>query len=440
MEFDELIKKERELTGMTQSLFAEITNSKYKEYGINLTSKTINTIEHTGTIGDVKLRNVFLYDFYFIDIEREKEILSFAYKFVDYITNRRNAKEKETSFDLKELFSYTRKEELYDFIITRFENQTTGNTLEEQIEKKSIKDRMDEIMPNIADEISLKYVETKYSNTQSGISLNDSAKLVFYIAYYLILLTHKKKDIKEKTIIRKEHFSAPGFKEAIVPFTNEDDFDTKTGKVKGKMIKSINERFSLMDYLFKNESIKYFYNTWEKDIIPLMPIKDTAKNIETDDPYYQLFNDLKKVDLKNIDYENENIRSAFKNIYKTNPFSTKSTLLQCYAMYQYQYPSMTMVKELDAKIKELDAKIKELDAKIKNVRKKKQDDYQLDSPRLEEVVSNIVEELESMYEKYKGEFTLELYSNFYKKQQFLFQLYREYDYMGFLLFKTREKK
>ena len=69
------------------------------------------------------------------------------------------------------------------------------------------------------------------------------------------------------------------------------------------------------------------------------------------------------------------------------------------------------------------------------------EDYQFDSPQIEEKVANIVEELESMYEKHKGEFTLELYSKFYKKQQPLFQIYKELDYMGFLLFsKTKEKK
>ena len=419
MRIEELIKKERELTGMTQSLFTNLLIKRYHSHiedSIKLTPRILNFIENTGTVADSNLRNVFLNDFYFVDIDREERMHSFAYKFADYITN---GKETEEDINVEELFSFTRKEELFLFIIESFQKQTNGSIIEKMMTKNSIEQFIEKELFDISDGISMKYVERPLSNKPSA-SLNDSAKLVFYIVYYQILLAHKKKDTKEKTFITKEDYSTPGFKEVAALFTNEDDFDTKTEKVKGKMIKSINERISLVAYFMENKSIKNFFKTWEEDILPLVPITDIINSTKTN---YQILNDFSKVDLNHIDYEDE----KFKNISQANSFSIKDILLQCYAMYQCQYPSMTMVKELDAKIKNLRAIMRE--------------DYQLDSPQLEEVTSNIVKELESMYEKNKGEFTLELYSNFYKKQQFLFQLYREYDYMGFLLFsKTREKK
>ena len=262
--------------------------------------------------------------------------------------------------------------------------------------------------------------------------MNDSAKLVFYIAYYLILLTHKKKDIKEKKTITKDALSNPDFKEIAAFFTTEDDFDAKTEKVKGKIFKSISERISLIVFFMDNKSIKHFCKTYKEDVLSLLPTKDLINSIdqieEENNTYFQLLKDFNNIDLENIDLEDINLNDAnlhhiLKSISPTYPFSIKDILLQCYAMYQCQYPSMTMVKELDAKIKNLRAIMRE--------------DYQLDSPQVEEKVSNIVEELESMYKKHKGEFTLELYSKFYKKQQHLFQIYRELDYMGFLLYRKK---
>lgn len=428
MRIEELIKKERELTEMTQSLFTNLLIKRHCsqiEDKIKLTPRILNFIENTGTVADSNLRNVFLNDFYFVDIDREERMHSFAYEFADYITN---GKKTEEDINVKELFSFTRKEELFLFIIESFQKQTNGKIIGKMMTKNSIAQFIEKELSAISDEISMKYVESPSSNKLLA-SLNDSAKLVFYIVYYQILLAHKKKDTKEKTFITKDDFSTPGFKEAIAPFTNENDFDTKTEKVKGKMIKSINERISLAAYFLENKSIKDFFKTWEKDIIQFMPIKDLVNNIdqiETNDTYSQLLKDFEKVNLKDINYEDKNLRLIFERTSQIYSFSIKNILLQCYAMYQCQYPSMTMVKELSTKIKDLRTMMRE--------------DYQFDSPQLKDVTSNIVEELESMYEKHKGEFTLELYSNFYKKQQFLFQLYKEYDYMGFLLFKTREKK
>ena len=429
MRIEELIKKERELTGIKQSLFTNLLIKRHYsqiENKIKLTPRILNFIENTGTVADNNLRNVFLNDFYFIDIEREERMHSFAYKFADYITN---GKEAEKDINVKELFSFTRKEELFLFIIESFQKKTNGSILSEMVTKYSIQQFIEKELSDISDEISMKYVESPSSNKPS-VSLNDSAKLVFYIVYYQILLAHEKKDTKEKTFITKDDFSSPDFKEIVALFTNEDDFDAKTEKVKGKMIKNINERISLATYFMENKSIKDFFKTWKEDIIQLMPIKDIINNIdqiETNNAYSQLLKDFEKVNLKDIDYENKNLRAIFERISQINSFSIKDILLQCYAMYQCQYPSMTMVKELDVKIKNLRAIMRE--------------DYQFDSPQIEEKVANIVEELESMYEKHKGEFTLELYSKFYKKQQPLFQIYKELDYMGFLLFsKTKEKK
>ena len=428
MRIEELIKKERELTRMTQSLFTNLLIKRCHsqiEDKIKLTPRILNFIENTGTVADSNLRNVFLNDFYFVDIDREKRMHSFAYEFADCITNR---KKTEEDINVKELFSFTRKEELFLFIIDSFQKQTNGDLIGKMITKNSIERYIEKELSDISDEISMKYVENPSSNKPS-VSLNDSAKLVFYIVYYQILLAHEKKDTKEKTFIPKDYLSNPDFKKIVALFTNEDDFDAKTEKVKGKMIKNINERISLAIFFRENKSIKDFLKTWKEDIIQLMPIKDIIHNtdqIETNYTYYQILKDFEKVNLKDIDYEDKNLHSIFERISQINSFSIKDILLLCYATYQCQYPSMTMVKELDAQIKNLRAIMRE--------------DYQLDSPQVEEKVSNIVEELESMYEKHKGEFTLELYSNFYKKQQFLFQLYNEYDYMGFLLFKTREKK
>ena len=65
MELKDLIKAERELTGVTQEGFAKWMNEKYKDYQLpQLTQRMINIIESSGTISDSNLRNIFLNDFY----------------------------------------------------------------------------------------------------------------------------------------------------------------------------------------------------------------------------------------------------------------------------------------------------------------------------------------------------------------------------------------
>ena len=425
MEFDELIKTERELTGVTQSLFSENTNKKYGMYGVNLTPRMINTIEHSGSIFDEKLRNVFLNHFYFIDIEREKQLLSFAYMFADYTTNKkRTGNKKGTSseivVDVKELFSFTRKEELFLFIIDSIEERSNGNILEKMVTKESIQKYIEEDLADISDEISLKYVNITNSNGWQGLVLNDSAKLVFYIAYYQLLLSHKKKNEKDKILIKGNDCLDPEVKEAIAPFTNEDDFDEKTGKVKGKILKSINKRISLFMYIFENGGISDSLSNWQ-DVKELLP-----DDVDIPD-FSQLCEEIKKIDFENIDYNDKTSRWVIEQISELGLFSIKDILLQCYSLYQYQYPSMKLVEDLNKKIKDL--KISE-----------RTDDARHEFSALESVVSDIVKKLRSMYEENKGKFTLEQFGEFLTNQRFLFQLYRKYEYAEFLLFKNMRKK
>lgn len=419
MEFDELIRTERELTGVTQSLFAENTNKKYGMYGINLTPRMINTIEHSGSIFDEKLRNVFLNHFYFIDIEREKQLLSFAYMFADYTTNKKRTDNKkdaslENVVDVKKLFSFTRKEELFPFIIDSIEERPTGNILEKMVTKESIQKYIEEDLADISDEINLKYVNVTNSNGWLGLILNDSAKLVFYIAYYQLLLSHKKKDEKDKILIKGNDCLDPDFKEVIAPFINKDDFDEKTGKVKGKILKSINKRISLFMHIFENEGVSSSLLNW-KDVVELLPTND----IEIPDfsSLCEEIKKIKKINFKNIDYNDETSRRIIKQISELGLFSIKDILLQCYALYQYQYPSMKLVEDLNKKIKVCE----ELD----NSR------YQFSA--LKSKALEIVKSLKLMYEENRGKFTLELFGQFLKKQQLLFQLYRKYEYIVFNL-------
>lgn len=218
MEINELIKKYREFTGITQGiLINEIKNTS----GINLSLGTINGIEHTGSIADKNLDAYFVNRFYLNDIQADKEITDCTYKIA------LSCVEKDIQIDIEKLFSFTRLEELALFII-QLGIECNNSYLN-----------------NLSDFIEV----CEGDNKIFPICLNKTAKYIYYIVYWYILLSHK-----EKTILKRENFSNDELCQIAEVFGYKE-YATTSGQARGKINKSINKRLSLLQNIISIDII-----------------------------------------------------------------------------------------------------------------------------------------------------------------------------------------
>ena len=444
MEFKDLIKMERELTGTTQEALAERLNEKYHT---SITPRIINTIESKGVIADANLRNVLLEDFYMLDIEREGKILTFAYNLADYITDRK------VKIDLRKLFSFTCKDELIQYIDSLFQeskkDKKNGSFLLDVIED-SIRDRLNEFirteLDDISDEIEVVFM---FSSNIHDTKLNDSAKLVLYIAYYYILLREKKKSKKEKNLISKDDFDKPGFKEIFYlcyPKGDIDklDIDKLSETSKGRVITYINNRIScLCSIVFGGEDkkdkdfVKFFLEILT-DFVDIFPqkiegipeneVKEILGNLYR---AKTLLESVLNVDFKRIDYENESFKLIVEAASKSNvqnSFSAKDMLNFYYSIYQAQTPSIVMVNKISEQL--IEKKYFSLD-KLKNTAEQSIEKEDQGSNKLKETAEQLVKDLNEKYEKYKGNFTEDQFYEFVYQQKYLFQLYKKHNTLHF---------
>ena len=431
MELKDLIKVERELTGVTQEGFAKWMNEKYKDYQLpQLTQRMINIIESSGTISDSNLRNIFLNDFYFVNIENEKKIHSLAYGFANILAdlnvfadskvfaNREELKilKKQVEINVKELFSFTCKEELIQYIEGKekkvkelFNSIANSPFLKKKQEKdiKFIKAVIKELYYS-SDEVSIQF-------SSDNLNLNDTAKWIFYIVYYYLLLANKKGD--KKDYIKKSDEQQVGFKEVFNLFYPTDDYDKVSEKVKGKIITYINNRASLFISIFKSDAMSFFFDSFIgiKEIIPSDgEYEELLRVIERMEVLQRVVGLFKDIDLsKNKNYESDSVYELFEYVSKLsidpNLYSIKDFILQCYSCFHLQMlPSKYMIDYLIDRIKE------------KNYFK---------SEELERIVESINSDLQLKYENNKGNFTKSLFDDFFEKQRKLFLLYKKYNYM-----------
>ena len=431
MELKDLIKAERELTGVTQEGFAKWMNEKYKDYQLpQLTQRMINIIESSGTISDSNLRNIFLNDFYFVNIENEKKIHSLAYGFANILAdlnvfadskvfaNREELKilKKQVEINVKELFSFTCKEELIQYIEGKekkvkelFNSIANSPFLKKKQEKdiKFIKAVIKELYYS-SDEVSIQF-------SSDNLNLNDTAKWIFYIVYYYLLLANKKGD--KKDYIKKSDEQQVGFKEVFNLFYPTDDYDKVSEKVKGKIITYINNRASLFISIFKSDAMSFFFDSFIgiKEIIPSDgEYEELLRVIERMEVLQRVVGLFKDIDLsKNKNYKSDSVYELFEYVSKLsidpNLYSIKDFILQCYSCFHLQMlPSKYMIDYLIDRIKE------------KNY---------FESKELKNIVERINSDLQLKYENNKGNFTKSLFDDFFEKQRKLFLLYKKYNYM-----------
>ena len=171
--------------------------------------------------------------------------------------------------NVKELFSFTCKKELIQYIEGKekkvkelFNSIANSPFLKKKQEKdiKFIKAVIKELYYS-SDEVSIQF-------SSDNLNLNDTAKWIFYIVYYYLLLANKKGD--KKDYIKKSDEQQVGFKEVFNLFYPTDDYDKVSEKVKGKIITYINNRASLFISIFKSDAMSFFFDSFIgiKEIIP----------------------------------------------------------------------------------------------------------------------------------------------------------------------------
>lgn len=398
MELKDLIKAERELTGVTQKGFAEYMNEKYKRNEINLSKRIVNIIESSGTISDPKLRIAFLNDFCFVDVEREERILSNAYEFADIVVGQK------IKIKTKELFSFTCKKELCKYI----ENimQSSSKQL-----KKKVKYLTWEIDEDFSDEVSL-----KPASGLSLVSLNDTAKLIFYIVYYYFLLENKQKEKKEKISIKRSELDKPGAKKVYERFDLTDGVNERE---KGKRFSLINNRISLLESLINDEAMKFLSDVMKK-ATETFPSNCEDEEIKY---MYKVLNDtsniilsFEKTNFEKLNYEDDkdldNVFKYLKEFGISDQITIKLVLLYCYSSFHNTY--LVVSKPV-------------IDNLINRIREKKY----FNSTILESTVENIASDLNKKYDENKGNFTVDLFFEFAKQQKRLYQLYAKYNYIAF---------
>lgn len=451
MEFKDLIKIERELTGMTQEALAERLNVKYHT---SITPRVINIIESKGVIADANLRNVLLDDFYKLNLDKERKILAFAYNLADYLTDRKVPLDPVDN--IVKLFSFTCREELIQYVKDLlmeskkvkkkgdFMLDMMGSSTQDSLEK-NLQNFIKIELDYISDEIEL--ADVSLTDVQD-IKLNDSAKLVFYITYYHFLLSEKKKSKKEKSFISKADIHKPGFEEVFrlyYPNDDIDDIDKLSETLKGKVITNINNRISIAYTLFASKILDFMLNVVQStmDILP-----EDAKNEEYEN-LCDLFDKLKEAILyinsqnkknEKIDYNSENwkllAQCAYQFSLPQNRISIKDMFSMYYMIYQACFPSIIIVNRIFEQLKE--KKYFSSD-KLKNTAEQSIEKEDAGSNKLKETAEQLVKDLNEKYEKYKGNFTGDQFEEFVYQQKYLFQLYKKHNTLHFYFEKLKEK-
>ena len=265
MEINQIILKYRNYTGITQGIFIDEIK---RNSGINISLGTLNGIEHTGSVADKTLESYFLNRFYLNEIDLDKEIIDYSHKIASYCV------ENEKELGIESLFSFTRIEEFALFLEElgeEFINNFIG---------------LHKLPTNI--EVS----EDFYNKNERKIHLNQTAKYIYYIVYWYILLSHKEKKVLEKEKCSSEELCQ------IAEILGYKEYATTSGQSRGKINKSINKRLSLFLHIESFDFLKkvnqFYKKNFDSNLCEEASFKKIADN-RFEDLTFEEMNDLVEI-------------------------------------------------------------------------------------------------------------------------------------------------
>lgn len=253
MELYEYIRKYRELSSMTQTMFADEifnnTNGKIKP-----TVGVVNGIERGGSITDKNLYDYLCKEFLFVDPKKNKMMADLSFDIAAYCASH------NINLDFTELFSFVTLDDIKMYLNSKIEDI-------EAINKNS----------NIVFILLSDIVDIKLDQGSSNSSvINDTAIFVFNIFFWYFLLT-----TDEPERISKEEYSSDEFVE-IAKIFGFHEFATTSEKAKGKIAKTIRKRFLILEH-YSNLCKKIDYDSYYDENIIKSYIVSISKLSEEDD-------------------------------------------------------------------------------------------------------------------------------------------------------------
>ena len=334
MNISGLMKLERELIGSTQEMYATELS---KRHGLNVTLGQINGIENAKSTSDSRLQEALWKDFYFLDLEREKNIVTLAYELISGLTKM------NVSIDLEELFFCVTKKDLIDLItkaILEIQSSNVGFFRHFMKDEKGVRSYLEDELVEFLDEVSIVMCN---SGKGCGVTskciffnMNNTAKLIFNLAYFYILLTATKELKYSKKDYLSDEFKFEDIADYDVineltnigSYFNIDDFREKSDSAKGKLIKILLEKISIFNHVYKNPSLSIFWESFH--------VRSEDKNL-IDDSNSSNGDSLKFAD---VDDAIKGIISSFRYL-----------VLLCFSFYQGKFPifSEKLVEKLKGK-------------------------------------------------------------------------------------------
>ncbi len=444
MNISGLMKLERELIGSTQEMYATELS---KRHGLNVTLGQINGIENAKSTSDSRLQEALWKDFYFLDLEREKNIVTLAYELISGLTKM------NVSIDLEELFFCVTKKDLIDLItkaILEIQSSNVGFFRHFMKDEKGVRLYLEDELCGFVDEVSIQSDLSKLFKEASNrcdfdeflgelsnrfdlyenfddlskcifFDLNNTAKLIFNLAYFYILLT-----VNKELKYSKKDYLLDGFKfEDIADYNvinkltnigsyfNIDDFREKSDSAKGKLIKILLEKIAIFNHVYKNPSLSIFWESFH--------VRSEDKNL-IDDSNSSNGDSLKSADVDGV------IKGVIP--------SFRYLVLLCFSFYQGKFPifSEKLVEKLKGKFE-----IKQYfgSEKIKKLVSKTLDEISSESD-LESNNKEMINELSSLDICYVNKLQIINLLKF-NKYHFLFDLYMKNCSIESLIANYKEK-
>lgn len=321
MELHDLIKKYRDVSFLTQSMFAkEICNNTNGK--IKPTIGVINGIERGGTITDERLYNYLHKEFLFVDPDKSKKIVTLSYKIADFCV--KNKKE----LDITHLFSCIT---LCD--ISKYLNSVIGDDI------TVVDNDADTIFVLMSDVVDVMYNQ---SSVKSYV-INDTAIFVYNLCLWYFLLSNDR-----EFIITKEEYSSDDFARFATAFGFEE-FPNTSEKAKGKIAKAIGRRLSICDHYYDLIARVGLETYYDNDIIKYYTA--SLQNIADDDFFEEttikkdVFNDIMSLvqSSADVEYDEGKALALLNNIYRT-----KTLLFNLYSFFQgrFDVPSLKYIQNI----------------------------------------------------------------------------------------------
>lgn len=227
MKLHEYIRRYRELSSMTQSMFAEEicnnTNGKVRP-----TIGVINGIERGGSITDENLYDYLHKEFLFIDPRKNNMLASISYDLAEHCAG------KGIDLDYKKLFSCITLYDIHEYL----------ESVVDDIE--AISPKNNSVFYLMSDVVDIKCDQS----ILNSYVINDTAVFVFNLCFWYFLLT-----TDDECNIGKDEYSSEEFAITAETF-GFHEFTTTSEKAKGKIARTIGRRLSIHNhYIALTESI-----------------------------------------------------------------------------------------------------------------------------------------------------------------------------------------